>query len=45
VKRGSTTITFAPFSLACSVKSIDTGCASAAFDPKKRMHFEFCSSL
>ena len=45
VKRGSTQITFAPFSFACSVWSIETGCASAAFEPKNRMHFEFCSSL
>ncbi|MNC86715.1 hypothetical protein D3C83_23890 [compost metagenome] len=45
VKRGSATIIFAPFSLACSVCSIDTGCASAAFEPKNSRHFEFCSSL
>jgi hypothetical protein len=45
VKRGSATITLQPFSFACSVCSIDTGCASAAFEPRNRMHFEFCSSL
>ncbi len=45
VKRGSTTIIFAPFSFACSMCSIDTGCASAAFDPMYNAHFEFCMSL
>ena len=45
VKRGSATITLQPFSLACSVCSIETGCASAAFEPKNSRHFEFCSSL
>jgi len=45
VKRGSATITLQPFSLACSVCSIDTGCASAAFEPKNSSDFEFCSSL
>ena len=45
VKRGSTTMILQPFSFACSVCSIDTGCASAAFDPRKKMHFEFCMSL
>ncbi len=33
VKRGSTTMNFAPVSFACSICSIDTGCASAALDP------------
>ncbi len=33
VKRGSTTIIFAPVSLLCSECSMDTGCASAAFEP------------
>ena len=33
VKRGSTTIILQPRSLAWSMCSIDTGCASAAFDP------------
>ena len=45
VKRGSATITLQPFSLACSVCSIDTGCASAAFEPRNSSDFEFCSSL
>ena len=45
VKRGSATIIFAPVSFACRQCSIDTGCASAAFDPMKNMHFEFCRSL
>src|SRR5258707_9034074 len=45
VKRGSATITLQPFSLACSVCSIDTGCASAAFEPRNTIDFEFCSSL
>src|SRR5882762_8267887 len=45
VKRGSATITLQPFSLACRVCSIDTGCASAAFEPKNSSDFEFCSSL
>ena len=33
VKRGSTTIILQPASLACSMCSIDTGWASAAFEP------------
>ena len=33
VKRGSTTIILQPFSLACSMCSMLTGCASAAFEP------------
>ena len=45
VKRGSATIILAPVSFACSACSIDTGCASAAFDPMKNMHLEFCRSL
>ena len=45
VKRGSTTIIFAPFSLACSMCSSDTGCASAAFEPMYSAHFVFCMSL
>src|ERR671931_225290 len=45
VKRGSTTITLQPFSLACSVCSIDTGCASQAFEPRNISDLEFCSSL
>jgi len=45
VKRGSTTITLQPFSFAWSVCSIDTGCASAAFEPRNIRLFEFCSSL
>jgi hypothetical protein len=45
VKRGSTTIIFVPVSLACSMCSSDTGCASAAFDPMYIAHFEFCMSL
>ena len=45
VKRGSTTIIFAPVSLACSMCSIDTGCASAAFEPMYIAAFEFCMSL
>src|ERR1043166_2439681 len=45
VKRGSATMILQPFSLAESVCSIDTGCASAAFEPKNSNDFEFCSSL
>ena len=45
VKRGSATIILAPFSLACSVCSIDTGCASAAFEPMNSIALEFCMSL
>jgi len=45
VKRGSATIIFAPVSLACSECSIDTGCASAAFEPMYSMHLVFCMSL
>ena len=45
VKRGSATIIFAPVSFACSACSIDTGCASAALEPMKNMHFVFCRSL
>ena len=45
VKRGSTTIILEPFSFACSMCSIDTGCASAAFDPMYSAHFVFCMSL
>ena len=45
VKRGSTTIIFAPFSFACSMCSNDTGCASAAFEPMYSAHFVFCMSL
>ena len=33
VKRGSTTITLQPFSLACRVCNTLTGCASAALEP------------
>ena len=33
VKRGSTTIILVPVSFACSMCSIETGCASAAFEP------------
>ncbi|MDI3515415.1 MAG: hypothetical protein PWP40_2644 [Rhodocyclaceae bacterium] len=45
VKRGSTTIIFAPFSLACRMCSSDTGCASAAFEPMNSIAFAFCMSL
>ncbi|MND04971.1 hypothetical protein D3C83_255070 [compost metagenome] len=45
VKRGSATMIFAPRSFALSACSIDTGCASAAFDPMKNMHLVFCRSL
>ena len=45
VKRGSTTIILQPFSLACSMCSIDTGCASAAFEPMYSAAFENCMSL
>jgi hypothetical protein len=45
VKRGSATITLQPFSLACRVCSIDTGCASAALEPRNSKDLEFCSSL
>ena len=45
VKRGSTTIIFAPVSLACSMCSIDTGCASAALEPMYNAHLVFCMSL
>ena len=33
VKRGSATMILQPVSFACSECSIDTGCASAAFEP------------
>ena len=45
VKRGSTTIILAPVSLACSMCSIDTGCASAALEPMYSAHLVFCMSL
>ena len=45
VKRGSTTIIFAPFSLAWSMCRTDTGCASAAFEPMYSAHLVFCMSL
>ena len=45
VKRGSTTMTFAPTSRACTEKSIDTGCASAAFEPMYMMALAFIMSL
>ena len=45
VKRGSTTIIFAPVSLACSMCSIDTGCASAALLPMYSATLLFCMSL
>ena len=45
VKRGSTTIILQPVSLACSMCSIDTGCASAAFEPMYIAHLVFCMSL
>src|SRR6478735_1299205 len=45
VKRGSTTIIFAPVSFACSMCSIDTGCASAALLPMYSAHLVFCMSL
>ncbi len=45
VRRGSQTISFAPFSFACSMCTIDTGCASAAFEPMYNAHFVFCMSL
>ena len=45
VKRGSTTIIFAPVSRACSECSIETGCASAALEPIYNMHLVFCMSL
>ena len=45
VKRGSTTIIFAPVSFACSMCSIDTGCASAAFEPMYSAHLVFGMSL
>ncbi len=45
VKRGSTTIICAPVSFACSMCSIDTGCASAAFEPMYIAHLVFCMSL
>src|SRR6188768_724994 len=39
VKRGSTTIILVPVSFACSMCSIETGCASAAFEPMYIAHF------
>ena len=45
VNRGSTTIIFAPVSFACSMCSIDTGCASAALLPMYIAHLVFCMSL
>ena len=45
VKRGSTTIILLPVSFACSMCSIDTGCASAAFEPIYIAAFAFCISL
>ena len=45
VKRGSTTIILAPVSFACSMCSIDTGCASAALLPMYSAHLVFCMSL
>src|ERR1700745_2096637 len=45
VKRGSTTIIRAPVSFACSICSIDTGCASAALEPTYNAHLVFCMSL
>src|SRR5687767_14410593 len=45
VKRGSATIIFEPVSLACRQCSIDTGCASAAFDPMKNIALELSRSL
>ena len=45
VKRGSTTIILVPVSLACSMCSIDTGCASAALLPMYSAALEFCMSL
>ena len=45
VKRGSTTIIFAPFSLARRMCCIETGCASVGFEPMKNIAFEFCMSL
>ena len=45
VKRGSTTIILVPVSLACSMCSIDTGCASAALLPIYSAAFAFCMSL
>ncbi len=45
VRRGSTTIIFAPCSLACSMCTIDTGCASAAFEPMYNAQRVFCMSL
>jgi hypothetical protein len=45
VKRGSTTIILAPVSLAWSMCSIETGCASAAFDPMYSAHLVLRMSL
>jgi hypothetical protein len=45
VKRGSATIILQPFSLACSMCSSDTGCASAALEPMYNAHLLFCMSL
>ena len=45
VKRGSTTINFAPFSLPRSTCCIETGCASAALLPMKNMALARCMSL
>ncbi len=45
VKRGSTTIILQPASLACSMCSNDTGCASAALLPMYSAALLFCMSL
>ena len=45
VKRGSTTIILQPVSLACSMCSIETGCASAAFEPMYIAHLVLRMSL
>ena len=45
VNRGSTTIIRAPLSFAWSMCSIDTGCASAAFEPMYIAHLVLAMSL
>jgi hypothetical protein len=45
VKRGSTTIILQPVSLACSMCSRLTGCASAALEPMYNATLLFCMSL
>ncbi len=45
VKRGSTTIILVPVSLACSMCSSETGCASAALLPMYIAALLFCMSL